>query len=25
VDQVQGYCEGFQVRQLRSFLGMSDG
>ncbi|TAN87942.1 MAG: CHASE2 domain-containing protein [Phormidium sp. SL48-SHIP] len=24
-DQVQGYCEGFQVRQLRSFLGMSDG
>ena len=25
VNQVQGYCEGFQVRQLRSFLGMSDG
>ena len=24
-DQVQGYCDGFQVRQLRSFLGMKDG
>lgn len=24
-DQVQGYCDGFQVRQLRSFLGMKEG